>query len=292
MTAPIVHVGLPKTGSTFTQRIVFPAFQGFGYLTTDNEGDWPEELRWVYRVNKDHDRITSLSRLFHRKVWSESARAEAVESTRLFAEKAEKPLLLSSEGLCGVSYAPHRNAVEIAELLHRGFGPCRMILVFREQASWASSIYRQLVYAEDRFRTYVPFDRIFGFRGDSGALSVLEDLDWSVIVEAYQRIHGAENVLALPYEILRDDPARFAARIADFCGVDYRLPEGAAQRRIRESETVSIYGGAPDTRFEGLPADLRERIQARLAPANRRLARLTGFDLEALGYKCAPDQDR
>jgi hypothetical protein len=67
--------------------------------------------------------------------------------------------------------------------------------------------------------------------------AVAELLDYDVVVAMYEQAFGAANVIVLPYELLRDDPAAFVAELETRLG----LPAGGA---LVPRRNVSLPPGA------------------------------------------------
>lgn len=103
-----IHVGLPKTGTTFLQKNVFP-YLDVNYI--------PEYTKFG---NLDRRILT-------------------------FAYQADKPILISDEYLYGriISSQQKANNVTILKRLKRLYPNAKIIICFREKKSWLKSIYNQ-----------------------------------------------------------------------------------------------------------------------------------------------------
>lgn len=317
----VLHVGLPKTGTTFLQKRWFPRLTGFDYYSTEPPYAWPDALRWIYELNQAwfmpaclatrataHFGATAVARSVdeHYARWCSEGSA--------FVASLSRPAIFSSEGLAG--HALPVTAIH-AKLLHDVFGKAKVVFVFRRQAEWLHSLWRQLVVVEDRFARFLePAELI----EPNAAGNALVDLDWRAFVSVFDALFGEECVLALPYEWMLADPAAFAARLAAFIGADL-APEVDFGNRENVSEPEAKYvqwavdpwlGSRSGYRIrralrrpgvlsrvkrsalagivlrEITPPTLedafRSRVMTEFAHSNRALAVRTGLDLAAWGY--------
>src|SRR5262249_30799870 len=116
----------------------------------------------------------------------------------------------------------------------------QVLFTVREQSGWLLSLYGDLVLREGLttgFEAWVEagLDDVDNFCGDP-------DFHW--LVRVYAAEFGAENVHVLPFEDLRANPRRFAARVAAAGGLD----EGELLHRIdhlpRLKTSGELRGGA------------------------------------------------
>src|SRR5262249_32612815 len=112
----IVHIGYPKTGSTWLQREVFPRL-GIRYGSAEPE----------------------LGRLI-----GELAEGE-VDAEAFRRARGEGPVLISNEGLVGSMWGPVENGLRNAERLHEVVPGARIAVLVRRQDEMLRSLYAQYV---------------------------------------------------------------------------------------------------------------------------------------------------
>jgi hypothetical protein len=290
----VVHVGLPKTGSKWLQRVLFP-------------------------------RVTS-----HAVVPRAAVRALLIEphtfdfdprSARAALGVDAGPKILSEESLSGDPHTGgHRGALvrELARRLKATLPDARYLLVLRRQPEMIESSYREYVrqggtHSIRRYLLHPEARKVL-------PLFAFEHFDYRGFTTLYWELFGKERVTVCLYEELAEDNVRFAARLATALGLDVSL-EGLSTRR--ENEGMSSAGltatrllnrftrehvgykqyalhvpkmlalsrrvGALVSRV--LPArrplldgELRAEIRVRYAESNAWLARETGLDLARHGY--------
>lgn len=237
----VVHVGLPKTASTFLQRHVFPASPDRKAIVIGvHRSDLVEFVRDMNQVNLDDVRIraATLDRGRNPLRWPQK-RAFWLDAIRTELEKQTSPVLISCEGLVGVSWDPLINNLQIAEFMKEAFSGCKIFFVFRRQDEWAVSLYKHFVYKEDRFRKHLAFHELFGF--DGNAVTNIENLNWHKVWSNYRAVFGSENVLALPYEMLVSDPTAFVRALEVFADCRFEIDEAVFGIRENISCQCPVY---------------------------------------------------
>lgn len=319
----VAHIGLPKTGTTFLQKHYFPTLGFSSYFSTQAPYPWPSSLDWIFETNSlwmsDLSAlIVPLSRAEREARFQEkTARYSAswIQKSRSWLESQEKQAFISAEGLAGVSLP----VAKITASILREMRIVKVIFVFRNQADWSLSIWRQLILREDHFGRFVPYADLFGADPSPECLNVI-DMNWTDYIVLYQHLFGANNVLAIPYELLVDRADEFQRTIQQFLNIDsaVSVPLGTREntsvcdrvyrgwkcdshpllmkkRRIRLLS--HRYLTSHILRFQGLSRFLLEehaapvmsasqkmKFMERFRSENRRLADLSGFDLEQYGY--------
>lgn len=205
-----IHIGFPKTATTFLQATLFPelAAQGFAYV-----GKLASARTFASLIDDDdslYDAAATLAELRR-----ESGGADHV--------------LASYEGLTGHHYrSGFVNRSQIARRLKQ-LGFDRAIITIRNQFDVLESAYKQYVASGGvlRFRDYVTFQ--------PGEPSYLHPryFDYDLVHRIYGEAFGRDRVLVLQFEELQE-PA-FASDLAAFLGV--RPIE--VDRRARANESLS-----------------------------------------------------
>ncbi len=256
---------------------------------------------------------------------AEATRAWLAEGV---AEAGARELVpaLSAERFSG---NPHSGGYD-SELIARRFAAAtpeaRVVVITREQRAMIASCYKQYV-------------RVGGVCSARGSLRPpllgrprvpLFDADffqYDRLIGLYRELFGADAVLALPFERLKEDPQSFAERIITFAGAPKPGPIPRDKKNVALSALAcsikrqfnrflvrdALNPGAPvgnprvagavQRAFESAdrltPGTVRARSERRLrrlvdevareryAESNRRLSEMMGEDLGALGYEVA-----
>ncbi|MEM9782839.1 MAG: hypothetical protein AAF899_10215 [Pseudomonadota bacterium] len=200
--------------------------------------------------------------------------------------------------------------------------PLRVLIVVREQRSFAWSAYRQyvsnggvLALSDFVGRPGLPVSHTPILRPDY--------LEFDGAIGFWRKAVGGENLLVLPYEMLRGDPAGFIAAIAGLIGVEAFSVDASESLNVGDhAATIGLRrlanGVAPVSPLGDPPSRLRRALlgvarrighwaprplhrQAerkakamiadtygdRFAASNGRLAAMTGLDLARWGYPVA-----
>jgi hypothetical protein len=196
----LVHVGYPKAGSTTLQawfesrpELVF-ADDGIGGVTSA-EGIASQVAvtdgapRWV---------VTSAERLI----------LPAIEARGPMA--SAEPIAARRQRVCA--------------RLREMFGDATILIVTRGFRGIAASSYSQTLRwgpalsVEEFLSLYQESPEFEGSRGTDG-------LDYDAALRLYTDTFGEQNVVVLPFELLRDDPQGFLARLEQRLGLEHRSDE-------------------------------------------------------------------
>jgi len=302
MNNAIVHIGYHKTASSWLQQSFFPALSDSVALF-EHPVLW-DELMLPSGLEFDVERCRAYIRDL-----SATARA------------AEKLCVFSSERLSGNPHSGGYDAAEMARRVKDVFDTPRIIVVVREQGAMLRSNYKQYIKMGGvcTLEEYLmpPHDgRIPLFR--------LDNFCYHHLVAYYHQLFGSENLLVLPYELLRSEPQAFVDAMLDFMGLARReLPAKVFEQGVNVSmndiQVVlkrwvnKLSGGdslhpvkplAPGLAgwlfglIDGLDAApwannysmrAQERIETLVGnhyrDSNRQLQQLLNLDLAALGYR-------
>jgi hypothetical protein len=312
VTAPLVHIGYHKTGTSWLQRYLFRnAVAGF-----DSSGKGPGTP------------VTRLVAMRALDFEADRARAE-FEAVLEAARRKELVPVVSLERLAGHPFSGGYDSRELAERLAAVMPGARILCVFREQTAMIASTYKQFVKtggpsSVERFldppvhrHARIPqFD--------------LRHFEYDRLLLLYRALFSPADVLFLPYEWFASDPRAFVGRIVAFAGAEAsptasdglafeqrpnlaqpavstgivrrlnRLlaladvnpnPLVAADPRVVRQLRRTVAAGVelfPRTVLDKGERRLRDRISRvvgdRYGSSNRRLAELTGANLDSLGY--------
>jgi hypothetical protein len=305
----VLHVGHPKTASTWLQETIF-ANPESGFVFPGYKEDCRARMISAFLiVNSFRDDVAWARGLFE-------------GGLQQCAGKPEVPII-SDESLCGDPLLRVNNYTGryMADRIHAVFPRARILIGVREQKALALSLYREYLMLGG----LQPLEAFIG-RGDEplGFTPILypEYLEFDRVVGYYQALYGRTNVLVLPMEQLQRDKESYVRSILEFCQCPGRIERLAEPMRVGQSAlalTVRRYinpfaqpnplhptwglgrrvveklGRAIDRLApQSWCAPVERRWKVRLARrytgmfcgSNRRLAGLTGIDLAALGYEC------
>lgn len=242
-----VHIGLPKTGTSTLQQLVFARHPEVAYFGQSNIWTSDATKQVLKALLVDTDQIGDESH----------AAAKAVIREAL----ASRPkVVISDEALsCGQfmlranSWKITTDHAEVARRIWSVLGDVEIIVVLRNQADWLESWYRQGL----KSGKYEAMDFSVWFNDELGTRreALLDLLHFDHLYDAYVRVFGTERVHFFLYERYWNDYPSLAGEIARCIGVD----AGTAVRLARDTPR-NVTG----THFESLPAAMK-RV-TRMAP--------------------------
>jgi len=192
----ILHVGLPKTASTFLQTRVFAALDQREICYN------PERvIACIIRSKKRGYSGASLLELRH---------CIAEELRQI----SQPRVLLSYEQLCGNPWNGFSAFQEMTDFLSGLFPQATVILVLRRQDDWLLSLYKETL----AMLHPVPPWRFFSSGGARGMPNVWH-YDFAGMHQHYRATFGAPRVHLLFFEELKLNPGAFIERLLRILGV-------------------------------------------------------------------------
>jgi hypothetical protein len=309
---PLIHVGYPKTASSWLQAHLFSRSGSAGLAAVATAARINREI--VAPNALDFDPTSTRLRF--------ETRLRRVEEGGAFP-------VVSAERLSGAPHAGGYDSRDLAERLKAVFPQGRVLIAIREQRRMICSLYRQYVRAGGTLplRSYLDPPQ----KGRHSMPSFhLDHLKYDRLIRLYLSLFGEDRVLVLPFELFCEQPHEFVSRILRFAspgdGAEQeaaRLPydrrENAAftwtyvSLRRRLNRHLVRHRLNPTARFpigdrkehldrvfervdRVVPALLHRRIHHRMTAlveqtaadhfheSNRHTVRLTGLDLARHGY--------
>lgn len=218
MTRHLLHVGYPKAGSTFLQRWfdahpqlahTYGTIAGFGNMhAIAREGCTRREV--LYRVTSNEEFA--------------SPRPDAGRMYIDYQHPRELTMALSQQRVCSMLSAVFPNATVL--IITRGFRS----MILSELSQYARS----------------------GGEDDLAALmrkahTQPDPWHYDDLIGLYQRAFGAENVMVMPFELLRDDAVAFTRTLSLRLGID---PHPPSPERVNKSlSPIEMYWYPRLTRF-------------------------------------------
>ncbi len=305
----IIHIGLSKCASTYLQKIIFPQIGNYSNVGFAPVG----EKYYLFRSDMKPEKYRKIITLHMMNPKPDSNwLVISCEDYTEFLFKGFEDIFFKWEPIERDNYY-FSNAV-IAENIARIYPMARIIVVIREQLSWAISRYK-MYYRGGKTSSTI----------DELITEPLEGYD--AMVERYQTWFGRENVLVLPLEMMHRDRVDFVKRITNFINpdvvvdapdiqvnvapelkraVEYERLKNYWRLHIRRSRWLTPPGQFLARIFARLlvgclkpffffrygaykysvspTAESMERLRLFLARTNRRLEKLTGLDLVQYGY--------
>ena len=223
-----MHIGYHKTGSTWLQLHVFRSKE-LGFALCGGGRKVKRHIVVPHELDFDPDRC----------------RQRFVPRFEREAAAGLVPVL-SAERLCGdVGFGAY-DSVLLADRLASTFPEAKVLIVIREQLAMLFSTYQQYV----RRGGVLPLERYLN-RPPAHEWAHpwpcrLQHFEYDLLIEHYRQRFGRTNVLALPYELFREDAVEFVRRIGDFTGArakpdaEKRLPAASVANPSIAAGTVTL----------------------------------------------------
>jgi Sulfotransferase family len=197
--APLVHIGYHKTGTNWLQGHAFRSRE-LGFALVASEGKIKQ------RVVAPHDLDFD----------SERCRESFAGQIAAAAGEGLVPVL-SAERLCGDVFYGAYDSARIAERLASVWPNAKVLIVIREQVQMVVSSYQQYVQMGGPL-SLENYARRPPSKTPHPSPFVLLHLEYDRLIRHYHRLFGTQQILVLPYELFRSEPADFVRRLASFAG--------------------------------------------------------------------------
>lgn len=203
-----IHVGFPKTGSTFLQKIVFK--------TLHEEG----KINYVNYANSSWRKLTLIGC-----TPSFSLTDEEVLSLRGLLVNGMVNVI-SDESLVGSVWMKYCNFLNNSSNLQKIYPEAKIIFTIRNHSDLFKSLYAQFHHEGGISK----FERMFLKKEVyNNYWQLLDDVKipyetffYSKMITHYENVFQKKNILVLPFEYLLIDKSVFYTSLLDFVGIDYK----------------------------------------------------------------------
>ncbi len=218
MKVEFLHIGLHKTASTWLQQKVFDRHpELFVFHHGTRHRDSHKVLMQIYRT---------ATGMFDADRWWRDFERET-EGLDLSGHKVG----ISYEILAG-DMIHARDTMTLARRCRKLFGEVKVILVLRHPVDYVGSMYQQYVQQGGALTLRLLLQDV-----NLPGREITHKLNYQELIRMQQDVFGADNVLVLPFELMRDDRLEFLRRIWDHIGV--QEPDGLdVFQQVRESLTL------------------------------------------------------
>jgi Sulfotransferase family len=309
---PVIHAGLPRTGTTTLQAHLFARHSQVHYLGVfKGKAARRSRSRSLWRDAEVEELMNEL--LFERMASPDLTRGR--ELWRRIRDRA--PLQRKVWSWEGLSTDVVEKREARAANLARVLAPARVVITLRHPFTLLESTYFQILRRNNN-RDHNPgwsgtvwYETIDEWLDRNWSGEIEPILDYERSVEIYTRHFGADAVRVLLYEELARDPAAYVGEVARILGVDRREALDRTTGRLENStsgklvETLRRARERPLgflrakvavalelrgwSRKDRLPAptlseNARRRAAERTRAGNRRLSERLGLDLARYDY--------
>ena len=182
MNQELIHIGFPKTASTWLQENLFPLVRNMDVASTE------EIFQWIIRPHAFH--------------------FDAEKVRNYFLTRYKKPLIISQENLLGFMNLGGHNGVmtkELGQRLHDVFPEARIIIFTRNQTDLIASAYFNYVQNGGTYG----INKFLFHQANKSLLFSFHYLEFDKLITYYHSLFGEENVHVFPYEKLQSNPQKF-----------------------------------------------------------------------------------
>lgn len=225
----IIHIGLPKTGTTFIQKEVFKHLPGVFYIHR-SQGS-------VSKIPKLQKHLTLL---FRDSVVLDRARWTHKLARFFLTQGVFRKVVLSDESISMGSMSfweswgrtPEHLSDSLDNLGKTKWRPLRLkvIVGFRNPSTWIASRYAQSAAGFENPGQADFEERVAGLIGSDNSDNGLAWLDRKRVVKALTKAVGEPNVFDYTQEELEADPARIITKVLEFMEFDSKFIESFVGR--------------------------------------------------------------
>ncbi|PLY10501.1 MAG: hypothetical protein C0626_05870 [Arcobacter sp.] len=210
-----IHIGMPKTGTTFLQQEVFEELTDVKYFL--------------------HHTDNPIMNFIHELIYTNTYLIDILDERKRSIDNylctiKEKKVLISVEGLIGDSFNNYYPLKNIAEALKHVFPKSKIIFTIRKQDDLLESAYLYSLY-EGHYKTVSQFLNYkkgtfesFKLLREYGVNVDIHSLNYLKMVYVYEVLFSKESICLLPYELMKSNQRIFIEKICNFIGVKVVYP--------------------------------------------------------------------
>lgn len=259
-----IHAGLSKTGTTYLQEIVFPLSDYYRYIVNPKTNVFEPRYPWD----------TALRSIFSRSplAWDIVGDELLIDVFGNEVLDNDEPVLLSDEGLLTFvdPVLANIHMKKFKELCNNiGFASVKVLISIRRQDTRLASLYAQTSHrrygaSQNDFESWIKMITNRSVNWFSEGVGSNYWILYRLMVDVF----GKENVLMVPYELMKDNAQNYLKIIYEYMNVDVeeinRINEVVNDKNISGPVNVRSVGDATwllrDMRIEGVkPIRLRPR---------------------------------
>ena len=225
MNTPLIHIGYQKTGSTWLQRELFVPSSPVFHPLPAKDGKH-SNLANAFFKDDDGFLLSSFSR-------NEVSIKKQLDDLKPELSQSQKIPVITHERLTGDLNSGGFDGRLIADRIYSTLPEAKILILFREQRDFIFSTYFQ--YLEEggtqsikRFLYTKYDDRRPGFSPGY--------VKYDLLVDYYQQRFGKTNVLALPFELFRQEPSLFIEKLSQFVGKEIDVNPKAFENKHNASK--------------------------------------------------------
>jgi hypothetical protein len=301
-TRPLIHIGYPKTASTWLQQVVF---------LNENTGFYAPWGAPAESVRKQFFNSDG----FH--VSAETARSQ-LEPGLIEAIKQSLIPVFSNEMLTGFPSTGRGWSKEIVHRIHDIFPEGKVFIVIREQKSMLLSSYRQhlMMGGTLSINDFIVIEKTPRSLKHSCCVDFFY---YDKIIDYYRNVFGRDNVLVLPFELFKQNKQIFCEKLLSFAEANGKVDYSQSPKNVgtqggklsvlrplnsvfniwfspfhkptiplRHKMAAGIALLIPETIHEGIENRLRQFIAQNVGDlyrlSNQKTSQLIGINLADLGY--------
>lgn len=211
----LIHIGVPKSGTTSLQFGAFPTHPEIRYIGKP-----------FYDAQIGYEASLATAQLCD-SLWKQDDLEFDLTLARqrfefgVLPRLGKKLVVLSEEGLSQASAADRHLTAQRLSTLCQGM-PCLILITIREQKSalfsghnWIYARHLTSLKFNDWIEWCTTYSSYYGCHNDYP----LRQYRYARLYEHYAHLFGPESVLVLPTELLSADPITFYAKLEDFAGL-------------------------------------------------------------------------
>jgi len=201
----VLHIGLPKTGTTWLQNFFFPKQKEIHYIDVAPQ-NYPA---------KQHPIIEELLRITNATIEDFDRKSLNITAKRLKIYFVDGINLLSNENyFTGMpETVGERKLLYITRNLHTLFPKLKIIIIIRNQIEFLSSFYLQKLFNSFENRTFEKFLIDIKY-------SLIPYLTYLELVENWLNELGEDNVYISTYENFKANKFQFLSDMSSFIGIE------------------------------------------------------------------------